>query len=189
MSQRKRFLIVAGALVLALGTPCITPAQPSNPIAPSAEMQRLAASIVGEYTVIETHHPRPGGTEWTATGTASYEMGPDRLSVLERYNSQGPRGAFSAIAAIWWDTAAGRFRHFECESGEECGVVDDSGVWDGQAIVFTRQIEHQGRRIALEERYDFTRPSEIVISTEFSVEGGPKTRTMTITYRRVRSNS
>ena len=190
MFRLARILIIPASLILLLSTPSSASPQEGNSPKPSPEMVRLSDLIAGEYTVVETHHPRPGGTEWTATGTASYRPGPDGLSVLERYDSRGPRGAFSAIAVLWWDAAASRFRHFECESGESCAVVEDTGAWDGEAIVFTRQIERQGRRIALEGAgTDFTHPSDIVITTDFSVEGGAKTRTMTIRYTRVRRDS
>jgi hypothetical protein len=160
-------------------------AQRPAPVA-SPEMQRLSNLIVGTFDVVEKHHARPGGAEaeWQATGTATYRPGPDGLSVVEDYRSTGRQGAFSAVAVLWWDPETRAFRHFECESGDPCGVVDDKGAWDGEAIVFTRQMDRQGRRIVLEERYDFSRPDTIVITSRASVDGGPPMTGMTITYTR-----
>ena len=152
---------------------------------PSPEMQRLSNLIVGTFDVVEKHHGRPGAAEWQATGTANYRPGPDGLSVIEDYRSTGRHGAFSAVAVLWWDPEARAFRHFECESGDPCGVVDDKGAWDGEAIVFTRQMDRQGRKIVLEDRYDFSRPGTIVITSRASVDGAPPMTGMTITYTRV----
>ncbi len=169
------------AIVILLAAP--VRAQQPAPV-PSPEMQRLSNLIVGTFDVVEKHHGRPGAPEWQATGTASYRPGPDGLSVVEDYRSTGPRGSFSAVAVLWWDAEARAFRHFECESGEPCGVVDDKGAWDGEAIVFTRQMDRQGRKIVLEERYDFSRPDTIVITSRASVDGAPPMTGMTITYTR-----
>jgi len=156
---------------------------------PSPEMQQLAKLIVGTYTIVERHHARPGGAEWVAHGTATYTPGPDGKSVLEQYASDGPRGKFSAIAVIWWDPKAGVFKHLECETGEPCGVVDDAGKWEGSAVVFRRQLEYQGRKVQAEDRYDFARPDAIEITSRFSIDGGPLTTSMTITYTRVAGTS
>lgn len=152
--------------------------------APSPEMQRLSRLIAGDFTVVEKHHARPGSAEWLARGTASYVPGPDGCSIVEDYRSNGPRGAFRAVAVLWWDPQAAAFRHFECESGEPCAVVEDKGVWQGQAVVFTRSIERQGKKIALEERYDFAREGQLIVTASYSVDGGPPVTGMTITYTR-----
>ncbi len=159
-------------------------AQRPSPV-PPPEMQRLSTLIVGTFDVVEKHHARPGTPEWQASGTATYRPGPDGLSVVEDYRSTGPQGTFTAVAVVWWDVEARAFRHFECESGEACGVVDDKGAWDGEAIVFVRQMERQGRKIALEERYDFSRADTIVITSRASINGAAPMTGMTITYTRV----
>ena len=184
MLRGMKVAVMAGpcvAMALVLAAP-VHAQRPSS--VPSPEMQRLSNFIVGTFDVVEKHHGRPGAMEWEATGTASYRPGPDRLSVIEDYRSTGPQGAFSAVAVLWWDPEARVFRHFECESGDPCGVVDDKGAWDGEAIVFTRQMERQGRKIVLEERYDFSTPDTIVITSRASVDGAPPMTGMTITYTR-----
>lgn len=153
---------------------------------PSPEMQRLSKLIVGTFTVVERHHARPGTAEWVAQGTATYTPGPDGLSVVEQYRSTGPQGPFAAVAVLWWDAEAGAFRHFECESGEGCAVVDDKGAWDGEAVVFKRQLERQGRKFMLEERYDFSSPNTIVITSRASVDGAQPMTGMTITYTKAK---
>ncbi len=176
---------VAAVPCLAVAVVLVAPVRAQQPApAPSPEMRRLSYLIVGTFDVVEKHHGRPGASEWQATGTASYRPGPDGLSVVEDYRSTGPRGAFSAVAVLWWDPEACAFRHFECESGEPCGVVDDKGAWDGEAIVFTRQMDRQGRKIVLEERYDFSKPDTIVITSRASIDGAPPMTGMTITYTR-----
>lgn len=182
MLREKTVPVVAAACVaftVLLAAP--VRAQRPSPV-PSPEMRRLSNLIVGTFDVVERHHGRPNAAEWQAAGTASYRPGPDGLSVVEDYRSTGPRGAFSAIAVLWWDPEARAFRHFECESGDPCGMVDDKGAWDGEAIVFTRNMDRQGRRIVLEERYDFSRPDTIVITSRASVDGAPPMTGMTITY-------
>ena len=176
------------AVVSLLSGPAAAQAPP-EPRGPSPEMQQLTKLIVGTYTVVERHHARPGRAEWVAQGTATYTLGPDGKSVLERYASDGPRGKFSAIAVIWWDAKAGAFKHLECETGESCGVVDDAGKWEGSAMVFRRQLEYQGRKVQAEDRYDFARPGSIEITSRFSMDGGPLTTSMTITYGRLPGNS
>lgn len=170
--------VISVVVLLSAGVPSARAEQPAP------EMQRLSSLILGDYTVVETHHARPGRAEWTATGTASYRPGPDAMSIVEDYRSNGPQGAFAAVAVLWWDTGASAFRHFECESGDPCALIDDRGAWDGQAVVFTRHFERQGRKIVYEERYDFADAKGIVITADFSIDGGPKTRSMTITYVR-----
>lgn len=183
--KRLAHVPVVGALFV-LMTVAPSPAALGQPqTTPSPEMQRLSKAIVGTFTVVETHHARPGGSEWTARGTATYAEGPDRMSVVEDYRSTGPRGPFSAVAVVWWDAEAGAFRHFECESGEACGVVDDKGAWEEQAVVFVRHLVRQDRKIRYEERYDFSRADTIVITASLSVDGGPLVTGMTITYTRV----
>ncbi len=172
------------AAVSLLSGSAVAQAPPETP-GPSPEMQQLAKAIVGSYKAIEHHHARPGGAEWVARGTATYTLGPDGKSVFEQYSSEGPRGRFSAIAVIWWDVKAGAFRHLECETGEECGVVEDAGKWEGSAVVFRRQLEYQGRKVRAEDRYDFARPGSIEFTSRFSIDGGPQTLSMTITYARV----
>ncbi len=176
---------VAGACV-ALTFLLAVPVRAERPSpAPQPEMLRLSTLILGTFEVLEKHHGRPGAAEWQAAGTATYRPGPDGLSVVEDYRSSGPRGPFAAVAVLWWDAEARAFRHFECESGDPCGLVDDKGAWDGDAIVFTRQMERQGRKILLEERYDFSMPNMIVITSRASVDGAPPMTGMTITYTRV----
>ncbi len=170
-------------VLLLLSTPAAGQAPP-DPRGPTPEMQQLAKAIVGTYRIVERHHARPGGAEWVAQGTATYTLGPDGKSVLEQYSSDGPRGKFSAIAVIWWDAKAGAFKHLECESGESCAVVDDAGKWEGSAVVFRRQLEDQGRKVQAQECYDFVRPDSIEITSRFSIDGGPLTTSMTITYTR-----
>ncbi len=170
--------IICVVVLFSAGVPCAVAEQPAP------EMQRLSSLIIGDYTVVETHHARPGRAEWTAIGTASYRPGPDAMSIVEDYRSNGPQGAFAAVAIVWWDAGASAFRHFECESGDPCALIDDRGAWDGQAIVFTRQFERQGRKIVYEERYDFADAKGIAITADFSIDGGPKTRSMTIAYVR-----
>ncbi len=162
---------------------------PPEPRGPSPEMERLATLVVGTYKIVERHHARPGGTEWVAQGTATYTPGPDGKSVLEQYASDGPRGTFSAIAVIWWDAKAGVFKHLECETGESCGVVDDAGTWEGSALVFRRQFEYQGRKVQAEDRYELARPGSLEVTSRFSIDGGPLTTAMTISYARLAGNS
>ena len=152
---------------------------------PSAEMERLTKALAGEYTVVERHHARPGAAEWSITGTARYRPGPDGLSVVEEYESNNPRGPFTAIAVLWWDAALGGFKHFECETGEPCHVLDDAGRWDGDSLVFTREMERQGKKYRLETRYDLGKaPAEATYTTRVSVDGAQPITTMTISYVR-----
>ncbi len=187
MLRMSHLPVVAGlSVVLTFMMSSPARGQQRTPPTPSPEMQRLSKVIVGTFKVVETHHARPGAPEWAARGTATYTPGPDGLSVVEDYRSTGPQGPFSAVAVLWWDAEAGAFRHFECESGEPCSIVDDRGAWDGQAIVFARHMERQGRKIRLEERYDFSDSDAVVITASFSVDGGQPTKAMTITYTRVK---
>ena len=181
------FLGAAGllaALIFAASSPAL--GQTSGPPAPSPEMQRLSNAIVGSYTVVETHHARPGAGEWTARGTASYASGPDGQSVVEHYQTSGPHGAFSAVAVLWWEAESGAYRHFQCESREPCGVTDNRGTWEGRALAFVRHVERQGRAIRFEERFDFSEPDKVLVTANFSVNGGESTRAMTIVYTRVK---
>ena len=122
--------------------------RPAQPPTPPPEMQRLADRLVGNYTLTETHHARPGSPEWSISGTASYRSGPDGMSVIEEYQSDNPKGPFTAIAVLWWDDSRGVFKHFECETGEPCGVVDDTGRWDGDSVIFAREIAPKRTSVA-----------------------------------------
>lgn len=159
--------------------------QAQPPGQPSPEMQRLSKALVGDYHVVETHHARPGIPEWSITGTARYRPGPDGLSVVEEYQSNNPRGPFTAIAVLWWDAELGAFKHFECETGDPCGIVPDTGRWEGDSVVFTREAERNGRKLRLETRYDLgSAPTEAKYTTRVFVDGGAPVTTMTITYAR-----
>ena len=148
-------------------------------------VERLADRLVGNYTLTETHHARPGSPEWSISGTASYRSGPDGMSVIEEYQSDNPKGPFTAIAVLWWDDSRGVFKHFECETGEPCGVVDDTGRWDGDSVIFAREIERQGRKYRLEARYDLSNaPRALIYTTVVTPAAGSPMTTMTITYRR-----
>jgi hypothetical protein len=157
--------------------------QAPAPAQPAPEMQRLSTALVGDYDVVETHHARPGVPEWSITGTARYRPGPDGLSVVEEYQSNKPRGPFSAIAVLWWDAELEVFKHFECETGDPCGIVPDTGRWDGDSVVFTREAERNGKKLRLEARYDLGgAPAAATYTTRVFVNGGVPITTMTITY-------
>jgi hypothetical protein len=177
----RRVIVAAASFAVAVMLAAPAHAQRPAPVA-SPEMKRLSTLIVGTFDVRERHHARPGAAEWQAEGVATYRLGPDGLSVVEDYRSSGSRGAFAAVAVLWWDSEASAFRHFECESGDPCELVDDRGVWDGDTLVFRRTLERQGRTVAREERYDFSTPNTIVITSRASVDGAPPMTGMTITY-------
>lgn len=176
-------LLLAWTAVTALATG--SGQQAPAPAQPSLEMQRLSRALVGDYHVVETHHARPGAAEWSITGTARYRPGPDGFSVVEEYQSNNPRGPFTAIAVLWWDADLRAFKHFECETGEPCGIVPDTGRWDGDSVVFTREAERNGRKLRLEARYDLGKaPAEATYTTRVFIDGGAPITTMTITYAR-----
>jgi len=159
--------------------------QAPAPAQPAPEMQRLSQALVGDYDVVETHYARPGASEWSITGTARYRSGPDGLSVVEEYQSNNPRGPFSAIAVLWWDAELGVFKHFECETGDPCGIVPDTGRWDGDSVVFTRELERNGKKLRLEARYGLGKaPAEATYTTSVFIDGGSPITTMTIIYAR-----
>ena len=171
-------------VLIALAFTAVSPL-PQTPHAPAPEMQRFLKGLVGEYTLTETHHARPGNPEWSISGTASYRPGPDGMSVIEQYQSNNPKGPFTAVAVLWWDASLEAFKHFECETGEPCGVVDDVGRWDGNAVVFTREVERQGRKYRLEARYDLSHsPAVLTYTTVVIPAGADPITTMTISYRR-----
>lgn len=174
-------------ILLALGIVAPVPSQNARqPPAPAVELSRLSKALVGEYTVLERHHATPrNATEWSITGSARYRPGPDGLSIVEEYESNNPRGPFTAIAILWWDPRLGAFKHFECETGEPCGVVDDVGRWEGETVVFVRDLERQGTKYRFEARYDVSKaPAEVTYSTIVRPEGAAPITTMTVSYKR-----
>ncbi len=176
-------VILAWAATVALATG--SGPQAAAPAGPAPEMQRLTKALVGDYDVIETHHAHPGAPEWSITGSARYRPGPDAVSVVEEYESNNPRGPFSAIAVLWWDAELAVFKHFECETGEPCGIVPDTGRWDGDSVVFTREAERNGKKLRTEARYDLGRaPAQATYRTRVFIDGGGPITTMTITYTR-----
>ncbi|HSK09065.1 MAG TPA: hypothetical protein VK911_05790 [Vicinamibacterales bacterium] len=183
---RKRVWGLGLGLVLSCGVALAQqPPAPPRP-APTPEMERLSKLIVGDYAVRETHHARPGRPEWSIEGTASYRPGPDGLSVVEEYRSNNPHGPFSAIAVMWWDVERGAFRHFECETGQACDIPDELGSWEGEAVVFRRTLERQGRKIALETRFDFGQPSApLVYSVRYSLDGAAPVTNLTIRHEKI----
>ena len=181
MSDLVRILLAWTAIAIAAGPGQLAAA----PAGPAPEMQRLSQALVGDYDVVETHHARPGTPEWSITGSARYRLGPDAASVVEEYESNNPRGPFSAVAVLWWDAELAVFRHFECETGDPCGVVPDTGRWDGDSVVFTREAERNGKKLRLEARYDLGKaPAQATYTTRVFIDGGEPITTMTITYAR-----
>lgn len=151
---------------------------------PSHEMARFAQLVVGRYKVTETHHARPGRPEWAIEGTSTYRLGPNG-SVVEDYQSNNPRGVFTAVAVLWWDAARSAIKHFECETWGGCSVVEDEGRWQGDVLVFAGEVERQGRKVRLEKHYDFSKPGTFVYRECAAVDGGPLTTLMTITHTRL----
>ncbi|MBZ5628880.1 MAG: DUF1579 domain-containing protein [Acidobacteriia bacterium] len=155
---------------------------------PSPEIQKMAKSLVGNYTTKETHDPGPFmPTGGTGVGEAKFTLGPGGNSIIESYQSKsGPMGSrFRGHGVVWYDAKAGGYRSVWCDSMSPMCEVGGVSKWDGDKLTGTTDSEMMGKKVSYRETMSGFSPEGFKMDMEMSVEGSPMKHVMTIEYARV----
>jgi hypothetical protein len=181
-------LLAAAAAAQCVNTkPAAKPETPPIP-KPSAVIQKLARMLNGKWNTSESFEPSPftpkGGS---GKGTGVFANGPGDFSVVSDYHSRSVLGAFDGHGVTYWDEKEKAYKTFWTDSMSPEGATS-TGKWEGNDLVFTSSYEFQGQKMSSREVYSDIKPDSFSFHIYNSIEGGPMTHVMTISYKRMASS-
>jgi len=106
-------------------------------VAPSPEIHRLSAALVGTWRTTEKFEPNEFLKNGAAgTGAFSIRKGPGNSLILD-YASQSSGGPYASTRIIYWDSQKRLYRAFYCDSLQPDGCGEAGiGRWRGKDLVF-----------------------------------------------------
>jgi hypothetical protein len=173
----------------ALGQQIPTPKPETNfawVAAQAPEMKRVSDALSGSWETKEKFEPndllRAGAS---GSGVFTIRKGPGGNSLIIDYKSQSDAGPYSSTRIIYWDSRAGRYRGFYCDSLQPigCGEAGD-GKWDGNDLMFVSSTDGPKGPIQLTQRFSRISASRFTFSLDM-VNQGRAERSLTIEARKI----
>ena len=121
-------------------------AQAPPPAKPGPEMQRLQA-LVGNWTFTEEYEKTPM-TPQGGEGKGSFRtrLGPGGFSIVSDFEGVWPVGKFEGLQIITWDAKENAYKSYTL-GNDFPGVMVATGHWEGNALVFTGEVEFAGSKM------------------------------------------
>lgn len=147
---------------MATGSPAPSPSETLNLPGPGAQNLMLGTwSIKSKYAPSEE---LPNGG--TGEGLEVWRPGPGGRSVIEELHEKSTNGELNGMAVAWWDEKEQGQRFVWCDNIEPhgCYVSRSVAKWDGNRLVYTEEIEKNGKSVTKQEVFsDITSTSFVQI--------------------------
>jgi hypothetical protein len=151
-------------------------------LAPSPEMQRLAALLTGTWDTTLTYAPGPLAPEGgTGTGQETSRPGPGGLSLLIETTAGGPAGLYEAGGIIEWSATQHLYKLHWVSSLSHVGSYFD-GTWVDEDLVFNGTENLMGQAFASRHTITDIRTDAFLYTIDVGATHEQLERTITIEY-------
>jgi hypothetical protein len=192
--MRRSLLLTAG---LALGALSLAAqegkpeakAAPAMPMPkPGPEMAKLKR-MAGTWHVEESIEASPMGPAGHGHGTGKVVLGPGGLSLLIDYTSAaGHMKGYKGHGLVAWDGEAKAYKQAWADNMAP-QLMLSSGNWDGDSLVMTAEGTMMGKPFKSRDTITFQKEGGYTIVTDFSLDGSPMAKMMTLVHTRLKAEA
>ena len=143
-------------------------------------------SLIGVWTVTETHYNELGQIVGTVKGTEEIGWILDKHAIRRVYTTRTETTAYHAVGTLTWNQPTQTYRGVWFDDASTCGPTQVSGTWSEQigGLVLTLEaMADDGTAIqyrVIEKRAD----EDTRVATTFAVRRDEVTKRMTVKYKR-----